>query len=626
MTTIDGVLAPHDADEAPTEGLVPLVPTARPHVWRRLVVGFVLGFLLAMALAAGGLLAYDASHEGRALAGVSVGGVDLSGMDYEAASATLEAAFAGYGEGQVIVETTAGDVTIPYADFDRRPDIPAMVDAAMAAGRSGTVLERAVAEVRLAVEPITIEPQVTFDEAALRARIRFGVDRLETRAVDASIRMGEKGIESTPPVFGREYDETVANAAAAAIVRDVAAPSEVVVQAPVTVIRPAYGFDDILAARAATKRMLDEVTVTLGKREFIFKAPTVRRWVTYETQADGSIGPVVDQAAVAKSSVFKKIVRAVKRSAVSAKYLKTRGGKVVGVVPAIEGRKLDKAAMVDAIVAQLVARAGGEPPKPIKARTVLIEPKLTTAEAAKRGPIMSKLGGWKTWFPISERNYFGANIWRPAEIIDGMVLRPGQRFEWWSAIGPVTPSRGYGAGGFIAGGRTEPTGALGGGMCSSSTTLFNAALRAGLQMGARDNHKYYIDRYPLGLDATVSKLRGGGGQTMSFTNDMKHPIVIRSFRYRSGGVGWVRYEIWGIPDGRTVSLSKPAVSNVRRASTRTVYTSRLPKGVREQVEYPADGMRVSVSRVVRSKSGRVLHRNTYVTNYVLWNGIVEIGR
>ena len=178
---------------------------------------------------------------------------------------------------------------------------------------------------------------------------------------------------------------------------------------------------------------------------------------------------------------------------------------------------------------------------------------------------MTMLGTWKTWFPISDHNFFGANIWRPAKIIDGTVLRPGQRFEWWSAIGPVTPARGFGPGGFIAGNHTEPTGALGGGMCSSSTTLFNAALRAGLQMGARSNHKYYIFRYPLGLDATVSKTRGGGSQTMSFTNDMKTPIVIRTYRYRAGGKGWVRYEIWGIPDGRKVSLSRPAVCNVRQA-------------------------------------------------------------
>ena len=136
------------------------------------------------------------------------------------------------------------------------------------------------------------------------------------------------------------------------------------------------------------------------------------------------------------------------------------------------------------------------------------------------------------------------------------MLFPGQRFEWWSAVGPVSTSTGFGPGGFIAGDHTEPTGALGGGMCSSSTTLFNAAMRAGLQMGARSNHKYYIPRYPLGLDATVSKMPGGGGQTMSFTNDMKHPIAIRTYRYTAGGIGWVQYEIWGIPDGRTVTLSQ----------------------------------------------------------------------
>ncbi len=238
---------------------------------------------------------------------------------------------------------------------------------------------------------------------------------------------------------------------------------------------------------------------------------------------------------------------------------------------------------------------------------------------------MQILGTWKTWFPVNDHNFFGANIWIPAKIIDGTVLRPGQRFEWWSAVGPVTPSRGFGPGGFIAGDHTEPTGALGGGMCSSSTTLFNAALRAGLQMGARSNHKYYIFRYPLGLDATVSKTRGGGTQTMSFTNDMTHPIVIRTFRYTAGGRGWVRYEIWGIPDGRTVSLSKPSVSNVQQATTSTVFVNSLKPGVRMQTEFPADGMDVAVSRVVR-KGGRVIHSETFRTHYVLWNGVIQVGR
>jgi vancomycin resistance protein YoaR len=155
--------------------------------------------------------------------------------------------------------------------------------------------------------------------------------------------------------------------------------------------------------------------------------------------------------------------------------------------------------------------------------------------------------------------------------------------------------------------------------------LFNAALRAGLQMGARANHRYYIPRYPLGLDATVSKTRSGS-QTVSFTNDMANPIVIRTFRYRSGGRGWVRYEIWGIPDGRKVTISSPQVSNLRKATTEKVYVDTLPRGVREQTEYPANGMDVSVTRTVRDRSGRILHQNTYGTHYTLWNGRIEIGR
>jgi vancomycin resistance protein YoaR len=261
----------------------------------------------------------------------------------------------------------------------------------------------------------------------------------------------------------------------------------------------------------------------------------------------------------------------------------------------------------------------------VKVRTAPVAPRLGTSEAARKAPVMSLLGSWQTWFPISERNYFGANIWVPAQLINGTVLRPGQSFDWWDAIWPVTPARGFGPGGFIASDHTEPTGALGGGMCSSSTTLFNAAMRAGLAMGARSNHKYYITRYPLGLDATVS-VTAGGRQTMSFRNDTRGIIFIRGSRIRSGGVGWVRYEIWGIPDGRTVRLSGASVSNVREATTKTVYVDTLPKGVKEQVEYPSNGMTTSVTRVVRDAKGRVIHDDTWVSHYVLWNGIINVGR
>ncbi len=188
-------------------------------------------------------------------------------------------------------------------------------------------------------------------------------------------------------------------------------------------------------------------------------------------------------------------------------------------------------------------------------------------------------------------------------------------------------ARGFGPGGFIAGDHTEPTGALGGGMCSSSTTLFNAALRAGLQMGSRSNHKYYIYRYPLGLDATVSKTR-----RRRQPDDVVHqrhedpdrdphlPLPGRPAKAGSATRSGAS------PTAGPSSLSKPAVSNLRKAVTNTVYVSTLKPGEREQTEYPADRHgRQSVSRVVRDRAGRVLHRDTYRSHYTLWNGIIQIG-
>ena len=75
-----------------------------------------------------------------------------------------------------------------------------------------------------------------------------------------------------------------------------------------------------------------------------------------------------------------------------------------------------------------------------------------------------------------------------------------------------------------------------------------------------------------------------------------------------------------------MSIGRPSVSNVRQATTSTHYVSTLPPGVKEQVEYPANGMDVAVSRVVRDARGRVIHSETYRTRYVLWNGIVNVGR
>jgi vancomycin resistance protein YoaR len=238
---------------------------------------------------------------------------------------------------------------------------------------------------------------------------------------------------------------------------------------------------------------------------------------------------------------------------------------------------------------------------------------------------MTRISTWTTWFPISDHNFFGANIWIPALLINGTVVGPGETFDFWNTVGAVNTARGFGPGGAIVNGHTDPTGAIGGGICSCSTTLFNAALRAGFKMDARTNHYYYIDRYPLGLDATVFISSGGYKTTMSWTNDTQYPVLIRGYKIRGSGRGFVRFDLFSVPTGRRVVIGTPTVKNYVPATTITQYTSTLPKGVTKQVEYPVAGEDVWRTRTVYDASGRVIHQETWYSHYSRVNGLILIG-
>src|SRR5215204_69797 len=112
---------------------------SRTRVVRRLFVAFLIGLALSLTLAAAALVAWDLSYEGRVLPGVRVGATDLSGLDRAGATAALEQAYDGYGEGRVLISTIAGDVAVDYRTFARRANVGALVDTALATGRAGSV-------------------------------------------------------------------------------------------------------------------------------------------------------------------------------------------------------------------------------------------------------------------------------------------------------------------------------------------------------------------------------------------------------------------------------------------------------------------------------------------------------
>jgi vancomycin resistance protein YoaR len=598
----------------------------RPSTRFRFAIAFVVGLVAALALGVGALYAYDQQYAGRILPGVNIGGVDVSGLDPATATERLHAEYAALGEGTIVLAGPDGPIEIDYADVGRQADIEGMIAEAMALGRSGNPIDRAIADARTALRGVTITPRVTFDPTATADRIRGRVGLLRLDPEDASVTMTEDfKFVVDPGMAGRTGDPTAAIETALATLGELDAPSTLELDVPMTAIEPDIATVEAFRAKALAERLTARLVLAIEgvKKPQAISTRWLRNRTTFAPTADGGYAPTLDT--VELEANLKKLAKKINKAAVSASFT-TRGGTISGVTKSKNGYKLDVDDTAALVLTALAAREDGRIVPRIEPALTVTRPALTTAEAEKARPRMKRISRWTTYFPISEKNGFGANIWIPARLIDGYVVAPGATFDFWDAVGSVTRAKGYRDGGAIINGRTEPQGALAGGICSCSTTLFNAALRAGYEMGARRNHYYYIDRYPLGLDATVFISASGAKQTMSFTNDTKYPILIRGRGWSEGGSGYVRFDLYSVPNGRKVSFSRPIVRNVRPASDSVQYTSSLRPGASQRIEYPVDGKQVTVTRTVRDRKGKVIHKDTYYSNYARITGIVLIGR
>jgi vancomycin resistance protein YoaR len=606
-----------------TEPLEPANESRRPSARLSFGVAFLLGLTAALVLGVGALYAYDRQFAGRILPGVHIGDVDLSGLTAEDARAELQRAFGSLSEGRLVLTGMGGEHVISYAEVGRGPDLDAMLAEAIAVGRNGTPVDRAVANARTAVRGVFLEPRVTFDAAKLAEWITAVADSLHTVPADARVEAAGMGqFHVVEGSAGRTADPTAVLAAFAAAIGELDAPAQVSAELSFATIDPAVTTDEARQARAQAERLAAEIVFVVGDERLTIDSAELRRWVTFTTAATGVYGPTLDSTPLVK--LVEGLAPKVDRAPVSATFTFS-DGNVSGITPSKDGYKLDVPATIAQVQALLSARRAGFAATQVVPTLAVTAPALTTAQAEAAAPQMQKVSEWTTYFPITEKNGFGVNIWIPALIIDGYIVGPRETFDFWDAIGPVTREKGYVDGGAIINGKTEPQGALAGGICSTSTTLFNAALRAGFEMGARRNHYYYISRYPLGLDATVFISASGAVQTMSWTNDTDYPVLIRGYKIRNGNRGYVKFELYSVPTGRTVVIGEPTVQNIKPATDTTQLTTSLPPGEHQRIEYPVDGKQVWRTVTVYDAAGSVLHTETYYSNYSRITGVTLVG-
>jgi vancomycin resistance protein YoaR len=581
-----------------------------------LAAGVFLAMLLVPVVVSGAL---GIALDGRVMPRVAIAGVDVGLLTAAEAEARLRERLPDITAGNLVITLDGETTRVPLTEVGRDHDYAGLVASALAVGRSGDPWADGQARLAALVLGNQIPDAVAIEPERLDQLVVNTAARTFTPPIDAAVITNPDGTYAvTVPVAGRRvHPDTIRGAVLSAVLEPgtdepaIALTSEPI---PFAVTQS----EAAAAAGAARAMFATPLRLVDGGDAYVVEAEAIHAAITFGSRLDDSYGVLLDRAVLAEA--LSTHVTAIHRDPQDATFT-FNGATPNGVQAAVTGRDLNVPATVAAVVDGLELRGAGVETPEVALAATFVEPSLTTAAATEILPQLVRLSTWTTRYVPSSGNGFSANISIPAMDIDRMVILPGEDFDFWRDIGPVTAERGFTYGGAIIDGRSTGDQAIGGGICSTSTTIFNTALRAGLQMGARANHYYYIDRYPMGLDATVFAT-SSYEQSMTFTNDTAGPVVIRSF----ASPGLVRFDLWGLPTNRVVTFSAPTTWGHRSAADTIQYTSTLPAGTSKRVEFPHHGFSVTVTRTVRdATTGEVIHSNTYNSYYQTVNGVTLVG-
>ena len=339
-----------------------------------------------------------------------------------------------------------------------------------------------------------------------------------------------------------------------------------------------------------------ERTLTRGALGMSVDEPALRRWLVESADPlsplrayaeDHHDGPLAELALPLPTSLdvararttLEELRREVDQPAIDAQIDPSTGT----VAPEQEGRTLDVWASLDALYA-----ANDPTTRRVELAVVRQAPR---RRAAQLQGLQADhvLGHFSTPYNAAEvaadRTH---NLRVVAEHIDGLVLMPGEVFDFNEVVGERSLANGFRPATVIAAG--ELVDGVGGGACQIAGTLHAAAFFAGLEIVERSPHSRPSFYIKLGLDAAVSY----PNINFRFRNDRDFPVLVRT--WVEGGEA--RAEIRGLPQEQLVSYVR-RVERFIPFEERTREDDSLPTGVRVLAQRGVAGFELTRYRVVR---------------------------
>lgn len=228
----------------------------------------------------------------------------------------------------------------------------------------------------------------------------------------------------------------------------------------------------------------------------------------------------------------------------------TRENGAFNFVAGTEGLELNVDSAVRTISDYLENSWTSDNTEVLNLETQVTEPEGSAEELAN---IKDLLGSFTTSFSTSGSNRC-KNVSSGASHINGTVLYPGEEFSAYETVSPFTEANGYAmAGSYLNG---EVVDSMGGGICQVSTTLYNAVLRAELNVTERSPHSMTVHYVDLSEDAAIA----GTYKDFKFVNSTEYPIYIEGYTTSDKKITFNIYGKETRDKNRTISFESQIVS------------------------------------------------------------------
>ncbi|MBW3620164.1 MAG: VanW family protein [Actinobacteria bacterium] len=559
----------------------------------------------ALAVVVLGLAGVRLAHRGEVVPGVQVEDVDLGGRSPAEAHSAL-AGLADARESDPVTLTFRDDrFVLEPAAVDYSVDLDATVEAAMAIGREGGILDRTWRHVSAYWQDEQVALEEHVDDEALSAwlnDVTTEVDR-DPFAGDVTADPATLEVTSEPPADGVEVD----TAAARTVVLDaLSTPGPQTAELPVEVLPARIDPADVEAVARQAREALDAPLllrspnrdVTLSPSQLAPLISLVEREV-----GDDRWTVELDVTAAEVEELFADLTGSFEVAPVDARFEVPREPPVtfdakadatwrprpvdVPIVPSENGLTFDPD-LAAAQMAELLSRGQHE----AELRLAEVEPGLSTEQARDLG-IDTLLSTFTTYHACCQARV--TNIQRLADLVDGTIVQPDEQFSINQISGERTCSKGFAPAGMIL--RGEIVDSCGGGVSQFGTTTVNAVFFAGLDPDAYQPHSFYISRYPMGREATLNY--PSPDIDVKFTNDTGNGILVRTAHTSTS----ITVSFYGSNDVELVRAVHGQPTNTKPYPTEYRENKALAPQTSRTLQSGRNGFSIKVTREIVREDG-----------------------